>query len=110
MADIHGKAAGATAEETRMMRARLAEVIFPNERLTDAQEVALEEAVLYQIEHERRGLSKGAVLPQGMSAVKVGILNLAQPQEDGVLSRKTMCRAAYGVLLSAGLLYKGVER
>ena len=75
-----------------------------------ASGTAVTDAALYQIEHERRTLAKGAVLPQGMSVVKVGVLNLKSPERNGPLNRRTMCPAAYGLLLNAGLLYKGVER
>ena len=50
-------------------------------------------------------------LPDGTKSFSIG--NFSMSFEDGSfsskLTRKSICPTAYGVLLEAGLLYKGVE-
>ena len=113
MPDIHGVVYAPTAEEIAAMEPRIKAFIFPSIPRLDYEVEAFERAVLYQIEHEKNIASKmnGQTLPSGVKSFNIGEFSMSF--EDGSfdqqLTKKTICPTAYGILLEAGLMYKGVE-
>ena len=110
MADVHINVDEPTDDELDIMRDRMYAFIFPNEPRTDVEREAFDKAIKYQIAHEKTLASEFAelgvlqALPDGVSSFSIG---------DGLkksvtLDKNTICPYAYGVLLRAGLLYKGV--
>ena len=113
MTELHPKANEPTAEEKEAMQARMSAYIFPNTPYTDEEKQAFDKAVLFQIQHERMQAEAlgGQMLPDGLKEFNIGHFQGAfETSVSSKLSRKTICDAAYGVLLRAGLLYRGVER
>ena len=112
MADFHTWTGTATEEETAMMTDRMKLFIFPNEARTDDEIEAFNKAVAYQIAHEKSLQEQHGDIPSGVESFKIGDFSMSF--EDGVngtgLTRKTICEAAYSVLLRAGLLYRGLPR
>lgn len=113
MPDMHGKCEQPTEEELEAMRPRIRAFIFPSIPREDFEVEAFEKAVEYQIAHEREIEKKlnGQQLPDGVKSFSIG--NFSMSFEDGSfgarLTKKTICPTAYGILLEAGLMYKGVE-
>lgn len=100
-----------TEAEREEMRARMLAAIFPNTPRTDAQQDAFDKAVDFQIRHEKGRTSDE--LPAGARSVRIGHYSIEMQENwngGDILCRQSLCGAAYGVLLYAGLLYKGVER
>lgn len=114
MPDLHTWAGTPTEEETAMMEDRMKLFIFPNEAKTEAETEAFNKAVSYQIAHEKSLAEQyGDIgIPDGTTGFKIG--DFSMTFEEGVngsgLTRKTICQAAYSVLLRAGLLYRGLPR
>ena len=101
-----------TDDQREEMRARMLGAIFPNFPKTDAEHAAFERAVEYQIRHEA-GQAQQTEIPAGARSVRIGHFSVEMQQGwDGGdrLTSRSLCGAAYGTLLYAGLLYKGVER
>ena len=113
MPDLHTWTGTPTEEETAMMVDRMKLFIFPNEARTEEEMEAFGKAVSYQIVHEKSLQEQfGEVwIPDGTTSFKIGDFSMSF--EEGVngsgLSRKTICQAAYSMLLHAGLLYRGLE-
>ncbi|MBR6861179.1 MAG: hypothetical protein IKM73_07660 [Acidaminococcaceae bacterium] len=111
MADVHTWTGTATEEETAMMVDQMKLFIFPNEARTDDEIEAFNKAVAYQIAHEHSLHEQQGDIPSGVNSFKIGDFSMSF--EEGVngigLTRKTICPAAYSVLLLAGLLYRGLE-
>lgn len=114
MSENHGQSERVDEHEIAMMRARMDGYIFPNTAVTDAEKEALHAACLYQIEHERRQREalEGERLPDGTTGFTIGHFQMAFAEGaiSSRLTRRTICDAAHGILLRAGLLYRGVER
>ena len=95
-----------------MMTDRMKLFIFPNEARTEDEIEALNKAVAYQIAHEHSRAEQYSEIPDGAESFRIGDFSMSF--EDGVngsgLTRKTICEAAYSVLLRAGLLYRGLPR
>jgi len=112
MADVHTWTGTATEEETDMMADRMKLFIFPNEAKETDEIEAFNQAVAYQIAHEHSLQEQMGEIPNGVSAFRIG--DFSMNFEEGVngtgLTRKTICEAAYSVLLRAGLLYRGLPR
>lgn len=112
MADVHTWTGTATEEETVMMTDRMKLFIFPNEAREEDEIEAFNKAVAYQIAHEHSRAEQYSEIPDGVESFKIGDFSMSF--EDGVngigLTRKTICEAAYSVLLRAGLLYRGLPR
>lgn len=112
MADLHTWTGTATEEETAMMVDRMKRFIFPNEANTVEEIAAFNKAVAYQIAHEHSLYEKYGEIPSGVESFRIG--DFSMDFEKGVngtgLTRKTICEAAYSVLLLAGLLYRGLPR
>ena len=91
------------------MRARMLGAIFPNTPRTLAEQAAFDKAVDFQILHE---MDQATDVPKGAKSVRIGhySVEMANNGAGDVLTSRQLCGAAYGVLLYAGLLYKGVER
>lgn len=113
MIDKHTATDPPTDEERALMRPRMKAFIFPTIPRKDYETEAFDEAMDLQIMHEK---SLAAVvddieLPDGVKSFDIGEFSMSF--EDGMtsarLTKKTICPAAYGVLLEAGLMYKGVE-
>lgn len=117
MADTHITVDEPTAEELDMMRDRMNAFIFPNEPKTADEITAFDKAIRYQIAHEKTIASMsgdlGALeaLPDGVTSFTIGTFSMSFGgglKKSATLDNKTICPYAYGVLLRAGLLYKGV--
>ncbi len=113
MAKLHDSAGQYTDAEMISMRARMQGFILPSVVRTAQEAEAFETACLYQIEHERRlmKLLGNQEIPKGVTGLEIGHFSMTFESGAfcGVLTRKTICDAAYGTLLYAGLLYRGVE-
>ena len=118
MADVHINVDEPTDDELDMMSDRMYAFIFPNEPRTDVEREAFDKAIKYQIAHEKTLASEFAelgvlqALPDGVSSFSIGTFSMGF-SGDGLkksvtLDKNTICPYAYGVLLRAGLLYKGV--
>lgn len=113
MPDIHGTFEAPTIEEIALMEPRIKAFIFPSIPRQQFEIEAFHQAVLHQIQHEKTlaAQMQGQALPDGTKSFSIG--NFSMSFEDGSfsgkLTRKSICPTAYGVLLEAGLLYKGVE-
>lgn len=114
MPDQHTWTGTPTEEETSMMEDRMKLFIFPNEAKTEAEITAFNKAVSYQIVHEKSQQEQyGDVsIPDGTTAFRIGdfSMNFEEGWNGSGLTRKTICQAAYSVLLRAGLLYRGLPR
>lgn len=113
MAQLYDRDIPCTESEMQSMRDRMRGFILPSVVRTDQEKEAFETACLYQIEHERKllELMGGQEIPRGVTDFEIGHFSMAFESGtfSGVLTRKTICDAAYGTLLTAGLLYRGVE-
>ncbi|MBQ9010293.1 MAG: hypothetical protein IJ088_13345 [Clostridia bacterium] len=98
-----------TEEQREEMRARMLGAIFPNVPRTEAEQAAFDRAVDYQIWHDQEQQTD---LPRGAKSVRIGhySVEMRDDAEGDRLTARRLCGAAYGALLYAGLLYKGVER
>ena len=114
MPDIHITVPVPTEEERALMESRVHAFIFPNDPQTEEETEAFNKAVEHQIAHEKTAMSVvgSASIPQGTKAFSIGNFNMTFDDGtfDGLLTKKNICPAAYGVLLRAGLLYKGAGR
>ena len=114
MADVHIVCPAPREDELEMMRDKMLAYIFPNTPMTADQKAAFEKACKYQLAHDKTVIAKmgNTDLPDGVTGFEIG--DFSMTFEAGAISsrltKKTVCPAAHGVLLSAGLLYKGVER
>lgn len=111
MADTHTWTGEATEKETEMMEDRIRLFMFPNEAKTEAELEAFDKAVAYQIAHEKSLQEQFGEIPDGATSFKIGDFSMTfgDGMTGGKLTRKTICEAAYSVLLRAGLLYRGLE-
>lgn len=98
-------------EEVELMQERVRLYIFPNEVRTAEQQEAFDKAVRFQIVHEKSLTPQLRKIPGGTKGFKIG--DFSMTFEEGVngsgLTRRTICPAAYSVLLRAELLYRGLE-
>ena len=113
MPDIHGTFEEPTPDEVEAMIPRIKAFIFPSIPRTDFEQDAFNRAVYFQINHEKSQANSvnGQQLPNGVNSFSIGDFSMSfgAGTDNGVLTRKTICPTAYGLLLEAGLLYKGVE-
>ena len=86
--------------------AALSALIFPNTPHTQEELAAFDQAVSFQLEH----LTSAPELPDGIESMQIGHFQIRRSSGSGSSRYGGVCPAAYGVLLRAGLLYKGVER
>ena len=118
MADLHAKyeieeSAYDTDENFQAVARKVRAFIFPSIPRKDFEIEAFNNAVLYEIQHELNMAAASAEtsLPEGLKSFKIG--DFSATFEDGAtsaqLTKKSICQMAYGILLEAGLLYKGVE-
>lgn len=114
MPDIHASFDAPTEAEIEAMGYRIKAFIFPSIPRLDFEVEAFNKAVLYQIAHEKTIAAslEGQTLPEGTTSFSIG--NFSMSFGDGSafssrLTKKNICPSAYGVLLEAGLMYKGVE-
>ncbi|MBQ8159758.1 MAG: hypothetical protein IJ083_03310, partial [Clostridia bacterium] len=96
-----------TMEKTRH---RLLAFIFPNTPGSPMELEALEEAAFCQAEYELEKAEAMGGIPEGVKGVKIGHFSVDVESGSGTISRRTISPAAYGILLGAGLLYRGVGR
>lgn len=112
MADRHTWTGTPTDDETARMQERIRLFMFPNEVETEEQQEAFNQAVNWQIVHEKSAETEAGNIPDGVSGFRIGdfSMNFAGDGYNGSgLTKKTMCPAAYSVLLRNGLLYRGLE-
>lgn len=111
MADIHTWTGTPTEEEQALMEDRMRLFIFPNDPQTEDETEAFSKAVSYQIAHEKSIAENFGDIPEGVEAFKIGdfSMNFGEGVNGSGLTHKTICQAAYSVLLRAGLLYRGLE-
>lgn len=113
MPDIHGIFPDPFPEEIEDMEYRIKAFIFPSIPRMDFEVEAFDKAVRCQIIHEKTMMKKvqGQNLPDGVKSFSIG--DFSMTFADGAfgnrLTKSTICPTAYGILLEAGLLYKGVE-
>lgn len=113
MPDIHGAFPAPTSDEIAAMEPRIKAFIFPSIPRKDFEITAFNQAVIYQINHEKTLAASlnGTVVPDGTKSFTIG--HFTMEFEDGsfagMLDKRTICPTAYGILLEAGLMYKGVE-
>ena len=113
MPDIHGVFAAPEQSEIDAMEPRIKAFIFPSIPHFDYEIEAFNKAVITQIDHEKTIAQKmnDQNLPAGVKSFTIG--NFSMAFEDGSfdnrITKRTICPTAYGILLEAGLLYKGVE-
>ena len=113
MIDKHTATDQPTESERALMKPRVKAFIFPSIPRLDYEITAFNEAVDLQIMHEKTLAEKAGdiELPDGVKSFDIGEFSMSF--EDGAtssrLTKKTICPSAYGVLLEAGLMYKGVE-
>ena len=111
MADNHTWNGTPTEAETALMKERMRLYIFPNAPATEDEVEAFDTAVAYQIAHDKSRESQYDDIPDGVTSFKIGdfSMNFSGGVNDSKLTNKTICQAAYFVLLRAGLLYRGLE-
>ena len=113
MPDLHGEFSAPTAEEIAAMELRIKAFIFPSIPRKQYEIDAFNLAVQYQIAHEKTiaAMMQGQAFPNGIKSFNIGNFSMSFEDGgfDGRLTRKTICPTAYGILLEAGLMYKGVE-
>ena len=113
MPDLHRSFPEPTADEITAMEPRVKAFIFPSIPRRDFETEAFDKAVIFQINHEKTiaALTAGKNLPEGTKSFEIGHFSMTFEDGafDGRLTRRTICPTAYGILLEAGLLYKGVE-
>ena len=113
MPDIHASFPPPEAEEIVAMERRMLAYIFPGTPRGAAELAAFSQAVLCQIAHEKTlaAGTGGSPAPAGVESFTIG--HFSMRMEPGAanprLTPKTLCPQAYGILLRAGLLYRGVE-
>ena len=111
MSDFHENVMEPGANTVQQFREKLYAFIFPNVPRTEEETAAFEQAVRYQYEHEATRKKQTQDLPEGVKEFSIGDFSMAfeKGYNDGRLTKKTICPAAYGLLLRHGLLYRGVE-
>ena len=112
MADLHKNVPEPEEAELARVRERMAAFCFPNAPRTAAEREALERAVRLQYEHEATAEeAMGGAPPQGVQAFRIGEFQMSVDGAalEGRLTLRTICPAAYGLLLRSGLLYRGAE-
>lgn len=113
MSDYHGIVPEPTEEQLTLIRDSMLAFIFPNEPKAEDEQKAFEKAVGYQYEHDEtiRMQMNDSGIPDGVESFRIGdfSMNFEEGTHSSRLNMKNICPAAYGVLLRAGLLYRGVE-
>ena len=103
-----------TEQELEYEKDRLLRFMFPNEPISEEENAMLTKAALYQAAHDRERAELSGRIPPGARSYEIGHFRVEMGKDweqlGDHLTRKTICSAAYSVLLRAGLLYKGVER
>lgn len=110
MLDRHDWNQEPTQDDLERMRPRMMAFICPNNPETDAEIAAFDQAMKWQIAHEYSLAQRTSDLPEGVKSFRIGDFSATLEDAGGELTRRTICPSAYGVLLQAGLLYRGVER
>lgn len=109
--DNHTWAGTPTETETALMQERMKLFIFPNQPETTEEATAFDRAVLYQIAHEKSLSESESRIPDGVKSFSIGDFSMTFGEETAsALTMRTICPAAYSVLLRAGLLYRGLPR
>ena len=100
-----------TASDAEIMEERMLLYIFPNTPVTKEERDAFDDAVDYQLEHERARREQMSDIPEGATSFRIGDFQMSfdSGYNTSALSSKTICPAAKSRLLRAGLLYRGLE-
>lgn len=111
MNDVHAYVPTPSAEELQQVRERLYAFCFPNVPVTAGDREAFEQAVQLQYAHEAAAREMAGDVPPGVAAFRLGDFQVTMEEgaRGGAISRKSICPAAYGLLLRRGLLYRGAE-
>ena len=113
MPDVHGQFSTPTQAEIEAMEPRIRAFIFPSIPRQDFEIEAFNRAVIHQINHEKTiaELTANQAFPAGTTSFKISEFSMtfSAGAFDSRLTKKTVCPTAYGILLEAGLMYKGVE-
>ena len=111
MSDFHAQVEVADEATMQLFREKLYAFIFPNVPSTEEEAATFEQAAKYQYEHEATRARQTQDLPEGVKEFSIGdfAMTFEKGYSDGRLTKKTICPAAYGLLLRHGLLYRGVE-
>ena len=111
MSDFHAQVVVPGEDTLQLYREKLYAFIFPNMPRSQEETEAFEQAVKYQYEHEATRERQTQDLPEGVKEFSIGDFSMTfeKGYSDSRLTKKTICPAAYGVLLRHGLLYRGVE-
>jgi len=102
-------------DETALEREmeRMYAFCFPNAPRTEEEKDAFERAARMQYEHDetQRAQTGGMEMPTGVESLKIGDFQIAADRDavGGRLTMRSICPAAYGLLLRTGLLYRGAE-
>lgn len=91
-------------EEMERARDKLYAKIFPNTPTTPDQRDAFERAVTYQAEADAYANDAFEGLPRQVTSFHTGNFSATMEARTGL----EMCPEAYGILLRAGLMYKGL--
>lgn len=110
MSDRHDAVRVTNQRLMQELRDQMYAIIFPNTPRTDDEKDAFERAITYQYQHMESKAEKMSEIPDGVKSFSIGEFSMTF--EDGMrgnrLTMKTLCPSAYGLLLRAGLLYRGV--
>ncbi|MBQ9301286.1 MAG: hypothetical protein IJ214_12345 [Clostridia bacterium] len=111
MNDRHMEVAVPDSETLEPVRERMYAYCFPNVPRTLIEQDAFEGAVRLQYIHEETARLTAGELPEGVQGFRIGDFQMTFSSNDGTgrLTAKTICPAAYGLLLRHGLLYRGAE-
>ena len=102
-------------EEVRMCCERMAEYIIPNRISNMEQKRLFDQAVRYQLDHERTQAERSRELeamPQGVKSFTIGKFSMTFDEgysDSGRITDRTICPAARSLLRHAGLLYRGLD-
>ena len=110
MNDHHMEGAEPGAAELEAMKERLYAFCFPNVPHTADEQAAFEQAARLQYAHEETARAALEGMPESVTEFRIGDFQMHfGDSEGGGLTARTVCPAAYGLLLRHGLLYRGAE-
>ena len=98
-------------EMSETMRERLLAFCFPNIPISPEQQEAFERAAALQYAWEQERQQALSGLPKGVKSFRLGDFSaeLDTDSSTGKLTSKTICPAAYSLLLRSGLLCKALK-
>ena len=110
MSDFHISVPEPDTETRTRVRERLYAFCFPNVPHTADEQAAFEQAARLQYAHEETARAALEGMPESVTEFRIGDFQMRfGDSEGGGLTARTVCPAAYGLLLRHGLLYRGAE-